>query len=111
MADAGRSSTLEKARRIRRSPYPGTTTLDPFAGAHHRLRTRCSDTVHIDVIRSDHPVNMNQAFVRASRRELFWSEAIAIFQACAVGLSEGDVAGGILVEESVHEEQSAGRYR
>ena len=79
--------------------YRGERTLDPLPRAHHGLRTaRCVDAVHVDVIRSDHLVDVNQTAVRAVRRELFLREAVTILQACAVGLPQGNVAGSILVE-------------
>src|ERR1700677_3529163 len=38
-----------------------TTVLNPLAGAHHRLGSaRRRDAVHVNVIRSDHPVHVNQ---------------------------------------------------
>src|SRR5208337_4958059 len=79
--------------------------LHPLSGAHHLLQiTRRADTVHVYSIRSDHPVDVNQAAVCTSRRQLFLAQAITVLQACAISLSESDVAGGILVKKGVHEE-------
>jgi len=57
-------------------------TLNPLTRAHHRLRiTRRADTVHVDAVRSDHPVHVNQAGVCATRCQLLWREAVAVLQA------------------------------
>ena len=48
---------------------------------------------------------MDQAFVRAPCGKLFGRELVTVFHAGAIGLSLGYVAGGILIEQRVEEEQ------
>jgi hypothetical protein len=81
----------------------------PLTPAHERLRVaRGRDTVQINFTRSDHPIHVNQAFVRAPRRKLFLAELIAAFQTRAVGLPQRNVAGGVLIEQRIQKLQSAG---
>src|SRR5260370_19873215 len=90
-------SERSELRRLRAS-------LNPFPGAHQRLRgTGRAYPIHVYVIRSDHPVDVNQTAVCAARGQLLRSEALAVLEARAVSLPQRDVAGGVLVEKCIHE--------
>jgi hypothetical protein len=44
-------------------------TLDPLPGPYHRLQiSHCAHAVHVYLIRSDHPVDVDQTAIGASRR-------------------------------------------
>ena len=55
---------------------------------------------------ADHPVDVDEAFVGAEGGELFLGHFFAADEAGGVGLAERDVAGGVLVEEGVPEEDA-----
>ena len=54
---------------------------------------------------------MDQALVGAARRQVFRAHHVAAANALGIGLAERDVAGGVLVEQRVVEQQPAGRDR
>ena len=56
---------------------------------------------------ADHEVHMVEADVAPSGDELLVGQFLASDEGEAVGASDGDVAGGVLVEERVVEEVSA----
>jgi len=57
-------------------------SLNPFAFAHQRLSDiRRRDAVNIQPFRSNHPVHMDQAVIRAFRSKFFRGELVAIAQA------------------------------
>ena len=67
--------------------------------------------VDVDPVRADHPVDMDHALVAAARRDLVGSELVAVDEALGVALSERDVAGGVLVEQGIEEQEAAFRDR
>src|ERR1700733_5570685 len=54
---------------------------------------------------------MDHALVAALRRDLLWGELRAVDEALRVALPERDVAGGVLVEQRVEEQEAALRDR
>ena len=65
------------------------------------------DAVDVDLVRADHPVDMDQALVAALRRDLVRRQLVAVDEAVGIALAERDVAGGILVEQRVVEQDAA----
>src|SRR5690242_7704999 len=85
-----------------------TPELDPLTLAHQRLDLILGgDAVHVHSAGADHPVDVDQAVVRAELRELFRGELVSILEATAVGLAERNVRRGVFVEERVVKKQTA----
>ena len=83
------------------------TTSCPLALAEHRHPAAVGvHAVDVDLVRADHPVDVDQALVAALRRDLRRRQAAAVEEAFRIALAERDVAGGVLVEQRV-EEQTA----
>src|SRR5260370_20638889 len=92
-------SERSELRRLRAS-------LNPFSGAHQRLRgIRRAYPIHVYVIRSDHPVDVNQTAVCAARGQLLRSEALAVLEARAVSLPQRAVAAGAFADKRVHSKE------
>src|SRR3984957_12253958 len=68
-------------------------------------------TVDIDLARTDHPVDVDQAGIAALRRDLLRRQLRPIDKALRIALTERNVAGGILVEQGIEEQQPAVRDR
>ena len=80
----------------------------PLALAHHRHAAAVGvDAVDVDLARADHPVDVDQALVAALRRDLLRRQLGAVDEAFRVALAERDVAGGVLVEQRVVEQDAA----
>src|SRR3954453_21459288 len=61
----------------------------PLAAGHDALRLAVgSEAVDVDPVRSDHPVDVNEAAVRASRRQLVRAHRRPVADAAAIGLAE-----------------------
>src|ERR1700733_7661184 len=67
--------------------------------------------VDIDLARTDHPVDVDQAGIAALRRDLLRRQLRPIDKALRIALTERNVAGGILVEQGIEEQQPAVRDR
>jgi len=67
------------------------------------------NAVNVGLVRADHPVDMDKALVATLRRDLFGHQFAAIDKAFRVALTERDVAGGVLVEQGIEEQQAAFR--
>src|ERR1700682_3713084 len=59
------------------------------------------NTVGVDVIRADHPVDVDQALVAALRGDLLWRQLGAVDEAFRIALAKRDVAGGGSVGQGV----------
>ncbi len=79
------------------SPCRKTGTRLP-SGAH---------AVDVDPVRADHPVDVDEALVAALRGDLLGRELGAVDEAFRIALAERDVAGGVLVEKRVEEQDAA----
>ncbi len=66
-------------------------------------------TVDVGPVRADHPVDVDEAAVAALRRDLLGRQRVAVDEALGVALAERDVAGRVLVEQRVEEQQPAPR--
>src|ERR1700722_14759021 len=87
-------------------------TLRPPAPAERRGAVAVRiEAVDVDLVRSDHPVDMDHALVAALRRDLIGSELRPVDEALRVALPERDVASGVLVEQRVEEQEAALRDR
>src|ERR1700676_1410325 len=62
------------------------------------------DTVDVDFIRADHPVDVDEALVAALRGNLLRRQLRTVDEAFRIALAERDVAGGVLVEQRVEEQ-------
>src|ERR1700722_2270881 len=80
----------------------------PLAFAEHggaaALRV---DAVDVDSVRADHPVDMDHALVAALLRDLLGTKLGAVDETLRVALAKRDVAGGVLVEQRVEEQEPA----
>src|ERR1700722_15523599 len=84
----------------------------PLALAEHRRASAVRiEAVDVDLVRADHPVDMDHALVAAPLRDLLGRELRAVDEALRVALPERDVAGGVLVEQRVEEQKAALRNR
>ena len=90
----------------------------PFSLTHDRFAPAIFlDAVNVHLRGADHKVHVVQADIPAALRELFIAQFFTARECEAIGTSDGDVAGGILVKERVVEEMSAlcdggaGRYK
>src|SRR5215212_200031 len=85
----------------------------PFALAHHRLRCSISGaSVDVHLRGADHKVHVVEAGVASGGVELFIAQFLATCQGEAIGASDGDMAGGVLIVERVVEEMPAlGNWR
>ena len=78
----------------------------PFPFAQHRLRLAIlAEPVDVQLIGANHEVHMHDAFVAAGCRELLGAHAFTVLKREAIGAADGNVAGGILVEQGVVEQQ------
>src|SRR5579862_6817557 len=76
--------------------------LNPLTPPNQGLRrTREGNAVNIQLVRSDHPVHMDKAVIRALGRKLLRRELVAIDQARTVSLPQRNVASSILVKERI----------
>ena len=81
--------------------------LDPISVAHEGFgRAVGGETVDVHGGPTDHPVYVDEAVIGSQAGELFFGHLVSSDEAGGVSLSEGDVAGGIFVEESVPEEDT-----
>lgn len=64
-------------------------------------RTVGFDSVNIQLIRADHEIGVDEGLVSAARREFLVGHVFAADDRVAVRISDGDVTGGILVEQCV----------
>src|SRR5580658_4321432 len=88
----GEVKTLN-SRRVRASPSrPLAFAEDRRAGA---LRV---EAVDVDLVRADHPIDMDHALVAALLGDLLGAELRAVDEAFRVALPKRDVACGVLVE-------------
>jgi len=84
-----------------------TAILYPVTGADERLAFVVGmDAINIHSGAADHPVDVYEAVVGAECSELVGRHFFAIDEAGRVGLAERDVAGGVLVKESVPEKDA-----
>src|ERR1700722_6942279 len=84
--------------------------LSPLALAEHRYSASIGmNAVDVGLVRADHPVDMDKTLVAALRCDLFRRQFAAINETFRIALTERDVAGGILVEQSIEEQQAAFR--
>src|SRR5258708_1566943 len=75
----------------------GGARSGPLAPAEHRHAPAVGvDAVDVDPVRTDHPVDMDQALVATLRRDLLRCEAAAIDKAFRIALAGRDMAGGVL---------------
>src|ERR1700743_1425289 len=98
------SNPLHELASYRHTAFPKS---GPLALPEHRYTPAIGiKTVDIDLIGADHPVDMDQAGIAALRCNLLWRQAGAVEEAFRVALAKRDVAGRILVEQGVEEQQS-----
>lgn len=93
---------------------PGERRLRPFGPrlAEHRHAPAVRvDAIDIDLAGADHPVDMDQALVAALRRDLLRRQVRTIDETFRIALPQRDMAGGVLVEERVVEQDAALRDR
>src|SRR5712671_84829 len=69
------------------------------------------NTIDVNFIRADHPVDVDKALVAALRCNLLGRQLGAVDEAFRIALAERDMTGGILVEQCVEEQQTAFRDR
>src|SRR6476661_8972047 len=90
--------------------FPDHVLSRPLALAEYGYASAVGvNAVDVGLIRADHPVDMDQALVAALRRNLLRRQPGAIDEAFRIALAERDVAGGVLVEQRVEEQQTAFR--
>src|SRR5665647_3692256 len=109
---SGRRGACQRAP-IRTTRWRRPLTMSgPLALAEDRHPAAVGvDAVDVDLVRADHPVDMNQALVAALRGDLLRRQLAAVDKALRIALAERDVAGGVLVEQGVEEQQPAFRDR
>jgi len=79
----------------------------PLALAHDGLaRAVLLDAVDVHLVRADHEVDVRQADVAAALHELLVADVLRAVQVDAVGASQRQVTGGVLVDQRVVEEMS-----
>ncbi len=82
--------------------------LGPLALAHHwRDASVLADAVDVDLVRADHPVDVDHRFVAAALVHLFGCDRLAVDEAIRIALTERDVARGVFVEQRVVEQDTA----
>src|SRR5580692_6378646 len=64
-------------------------------------------SVDIDLVRADHPVDVDQAGITALGCNLLRRQVGAIEEALRIALAKRDVAGSVLVEQRIEEQQPA----
>src|ERR1700738_5060622 len=108
-----RPSGHAMARSLGMSAWRAATDQSgPLALAEYRDAAAVGvNAVDVDFIRTDHPVDVDEALVAALRGDLLWRQSVAIDEAFRIALAERDVAGGVLVEQGVEEQQPAARDR
>src|SRR3979490_3589203 len=89
-----------------RSPVDGTRS-GPFPLAEPRPAPSVGvDAVDLDLVRPDHPVDVNEALVAALGGNLLGRQVAAIDKTFRIALAERDVAGRALREKGVEEKQT-----
>src|SRR6202043_1693551 len=84
----------------------------PLAFAEHRRASAVRiEAVNVDLVRADHPVDVDHALVAAPLCDLRGAKFGAVDKAFRVALPKRDVAGGVLVEQRVEEQKPALRDR
>src|SRR5580693_3185390 len=84
----------------------------PLALAEYRDAPSVAvNAIDVDFVGADHPVDMDQALVAALRRDLLLGQPGAVDETFRIALAERDMAGGVLVEQGVEEQQPALRDR
>ena len=79
----------------------------PFTLTHDWLTCAVfRDTVYVHLQGADHEVYVVEGDVASSGVELFIVEFFASSEGEAIGASDGDVTGGVLVEERIVEEMA-----
>ena len=103
------------ARRGQRSIYDlviFNLALDPFAALHDWLRGAVvSDPANLDIFRSDHEIDVDCAPVASGSVEFLIVHRVATVYRKFVSRPERDMAGRILIEEGVVEQQPGLRDR
>ena len=69
------------------------------------------NAIDIHLIRTDHPIDINQAFIAALGGNLLGRQRPAIEEALGVTLPKRDMAGRVLVEQGIEKQQPALRNR
>ena len=81
--------------------------LGPLAVTHEGLGLAGGvEAVYVHGGGADHPVDVDEGGVGAELGEVGFGLMFAVDEAGGVGLAEGDVGGGVFVEEGVPEEQA-----
>src|SRR5215210_9114851 len=104
------------ANQIPQEVWPPDSTVpfgsSPLALSEHGHAPAVGvNAVDVGLVRAEHPVDVNEALVAALRRDLLGGRLAAVDEALRIALPQRDVAGGVLVEQRVEEQQPAFRNR
>ena len=84
---------------------PTRNFSSPLALAENRYTPAVGvNAVDVNLVRADHPVDMDEALVAALRRDLLGRQLLAADEAFRIALAERDMTGGVLVEQGVEEQ-------
>src|SRR5207244_2711394 len=89
-----------------------TRTLRPFSLPHDRFDGAVArHAVDVEIAGANHEIDVYHAPVAAGTLELFVRHRLAVGEREFVGRPEGDVTGGVFIEERVVKEESGLRDR
>ena len=87
--------------------FLGFVSESPVSAAEYRFTAAVGeDAVDIHIRGTDHKVHMYEAVIQSFLLQFFLAHRLAAFEAKRVSFADGEMVGGILIEQGVIENQS-----